>query len=307
MNGKTLSQAFMNFIDTREISEDYASQHKIYKCLDMAAAIFIRDIRLLHNTCIIPTVAGVSSYPLPPDFLDLYITDRRGRSLIKYHNGVHNSFPCLIDESEIFLAANTTPVSIPPAIAISDVTPDSLPALITGTATATGAAANGRCILADTAKNFTTLNVFPRDIVHNGADGSMGCVLDVIDDTHLGVALFGGANNDWTTADAYAIQSAAKKSLILCAPPELSGHVMTIPYICMPAPVFSDYGNWPLPDYTCNAIAAGAAALFKLPKMEYVESQAMGGLFNEELKRYKVERGIAKLKQGPSHRRERIL
>jgi hypothetical protein len=181
------------------------------------------------------------------------------------------------------------------------------PTLITGTATAAGTATNGRCILADNTKHFLTTNlVYPRDIIYNSTDQSLGIVLAVIDDTHLYCALFAGTDNDWTDADAYTIQPSSKKTLVLAMPALTAGYTIDVVYVCMPAPVYWDFAAWNFPDRTCQAIASGGASLFKIGKTEYKESQSLGALFDSEVKQYKIEMGRMKLQQGPSRRRERM-
>ena len=54
---------------------------------------------------------------------------------------------------------------------------------------------------------------------------------------------------------------------------------MYVPYVCMPSPVFSDYGFWRIDPEDCRAIAEGAAGLFKTKKREFTEASQLGGLF----------------------------
>ncbi len=308
MNGSMLRRWFYHFLDTTEANTDYAPLLKAYDCLDMAASIFVRETRVLHDAVELVSEAGRQNYALPPDFLDLYIQNHRGRFCIRYNDGENLSTPFCVTYEEIFLAALADAQESPDTFAISEIGPSGIPAAVSGTVTATTAASGGRSILTDTAKDFSTLGIFPRDTVRNAASGALGLVLEVIDAIHLAVAIFtaDGAPAGWTSGDAYTIQSATKHALVLPAPSAVSGHTLTVPYICMPRPVYTDDGVWPLSSRSCEAIAAGAAALFKLPKTEFVESQALGGLFNEEIRRLKIERGQQTLKQG-HRRRERLL
>ncbi|MEN6421323.1 MAG: hypothetical protein ABFD76_05190 [Smithella sp.] len=305
MNGKKLTQWFLDDVNQPAVDDNYASQRKIYECLDIAAGIYCRETRALKTTCTLTTVAGQQEYNLPPDFIDLYMKDNRGRFFAKYYDAVNYTWPILDSHERLFRENLTDSRDYPSYFAIKE--PTAPPALINGTATAVGAVTNGRCILEDSTKLFlTTHKVYPRDIIYNTTDGSLGIVLSVIDATHLYCALFGGTGNDWTLSDAYTIQPATERAIVLCAPSLTSGHTITVPYVCMPAPVYWDFGLWNLPARTCRAIASGAASLFKLPQSEYIESQALGKLFDEEVKQYKVELGRKALQQGPSRRRERL-
>ena len=305
MNGKKLTQEWLGFCNQTVVDDNYASQLDIYDSLDTAACIYCRETRVLRGSVDITTEAGRQNYNMPPDFIDLYMQNSAKRFFIKYSDGTNTIWPVLDSYERLFYENLTTNQDFPSYFAINDATAN--PALITGTATATGAATNGRCILTDSTKLFTTTDkVYPRDIIYNSTDGSLGVVLEVTDATHLYCALFGGTGNDWTSSDAYIIQPATKKSLVLCAPSLTAGHTITIPYVCMPAPVYWDFGAWTFPERTCRAIASGGASVFKLKKTEYKESQALGALFDAEVKLFKTEEGRRKLQQGPSRRRERM-
>jgi hypothetical protein len=305
VNGKKLTQEFLDFIDTKEVSDNYASQRRIFDCLDMSAGIYCRDTRSLHNAVSITTVAAQQNYNLPPDFIDLYLQDANGRFFIRYYDGGNTSWPTLISYDRLYRLNLTDSQDSPSHFALVD--SPTQPPLITGTATAAGVKTSGRCILTDSTKHFLTTDlVYPRDIIYNANDDSLGIVLAVIDDTHLYVALFEGAADDWTNADAYTIQPAAQKTLVLQTPSLTAGHIIHVSYVCMPAPVYWDFAAWNFPERTCRAIASGAASIFKIGKTEYKESQSLGGLFDAEIKQYKTELGRQKLQQGPSSRRERM-
>ena len=305
MNGKKLTQEFLDFIDTKGTSINYAPQRRIYECLDMAAGIYCRDTRSLHNTISLATVAAQQNYNLPLDFIDLYLQDASGNFFIKYYNGSNYSWPVLAPYEFLYRQNLTDNADCPAYFSLIDC--PTQPTLITGTATAAGAAANGRCVLTDSTKHFLTTDlVYPRDTIYNTNDDSLGIILAVIDDTHLYTALFDGTGNDWTNADAYTITPGIKKTLVLPAPSLTAGHIINVSYVCMPNPVFWDFAQWNFPERTCRAIASGAASIFKISKTEYRESQSLGSLFDAEIKQYKTEIGRQKLQQGPSSRRERM-
>ena len=307
MIGKMLTRQFLQAIDTMAMDTEYATQFKTYECLDMAAGIFFRETRLLHRSVEIKTVAGQQSYNLPADFIDLYIQDSSGRYAVRYDDGTTQSYPALRQYDDIFLDNRTDRKDYPDYFAVTEISPDDVPTLISGTASSAGTASGGRSVLEDTTKNFVTLNVQPRDMIGNDTDASVGIVLDVVSTTKLGVDLFEGTKNAWTKSDAYSIRSAIRQKMILSDPPLTSDYVITVPYVCLPAPVYWDYGVWPISDTSCRAIADGAASLFKTGKMEYVEAKALSSLFADEIRRIKMEMGMRHLKQGTGRHRRRYF
>lgn len=296
MDGKGLTQAVLDCLDASAISSLYASQRRIYECLDQAAAIFCRETMILHKTVTITTVNGIQTYDLPPDFINLYIKNRRGKHTIKYYDGSNTSWPVDVPYEDILFDNLTDYQDIPNRFTI--ISKEAAGALITGVATAAGAKANGQCTLEDTTKDFLVANkAYARDIVHNADDNSSGYILSVTDATHLVTALFAdpgqkGNSNDWQLGEDYTIQPAAQNSLYLEAPSSTAGHIITIPYVSMPNPVFSDFGFWLFPPRVCKAIAYGAASIFKVGKKEYTESAQIGGFFTAEIKTLKREIAI---------------
>lgn len=306
MNGRMLTQEFLDAIDTRELSDDYASQRKVYECLDMAAGIFCRETRHLTTSVTVPTVPGQQVYDLPPDFIDLYMQSLPGRYYIRYTAQEQVSWPVKVDYEVIYQNNRTEAEAWPNCFAITS--PRNAANLLKGTVSDACPVQDGRCILTDANRDFLNAHrVYPRDMVHNTTTGSMGIVLDVIERSQVATAIFGGSSQGFAPGDGYAIQAAAREQLWLPAPSLSTGHEIHIPYVCLPLPVFWDFGVWPFSARVCRAIAHGAAALFKTPKTEYREAQQLGAVFAEELKRYKVELGAQKLKSGTLRRRERIL
>jgi len=303
MDGIRLTQEVLDCIDTDTVSNLYANQRRIYECLDQAAAMYCRETKVLHGSVDITTVLGQQVYDLPPDFIALYLKDRRAQYFIKYSHGGDFSWPVIDSYESIFLANLTDNQDWPNRFAIIDKPASS--ALINGAATAPGALVGGQCVLSDSAKLFLTTNkVYPRDIIHNITDASSGYVLSVSAETQLVAALFGasGSGCDWTLADAYVIQPAAVKSLVLDAPSANNGDTITVPYVCMPNPVYSDYGFWRFPSRVCKAIAYGAASIFKTGKKEYSDAGQIGGFFASEIKLTRSE--IARQALYESRRRQ---
>jgi len=297
MDGKKLTLEALDNLDEVEVDDLYAVQRRIYECLDLAVGIFCRETRVLHAEVDISTDVDQQEYDLPPGFIALYMKNTRGRYFLKYDDGDNLYWPPYTTYERIWKTNLTDTKDVPNYFALRD-KPDKED-LIEGAADVAGAATGGECTLQDDSMLFTTTDrVYSRDIVHNNADGSTGYVLSVTDATHLKTALFGGSDNDWTIGDTYVIQPAAEKQIVLDAPSTTAGHTITVPYLCMPSPVYSDYGFWRLPPRACKAVAAGAAALFKLSKKEFTESAQIGGLFSAEIRRYRTERALQALQEG---------
>ncbi|MBC2712060.1 MAG: hypothetical protein HGJ94_14070 [Desulfosarcina sp.] len=304
MLGKMLLRLVLDDLDTDEVSDEYADRRKLFDCLDQAAAMFVRETGLLRATKEITTVADSQSYVLPPDFINLYVRDSMGNFYIRYTDADENdNHPCLTSYDLIFRANNTESEETPCRFAVMDQAAKS--SVITGTASSAGAQADdGSCVLTDSTKAFTGANlVYPRDVIHNTTDGSYGYVLEVTDDTHLEVALFEGTDNDFTSSDAYVIQPGSQYQLILDYPSATAGHTITVPYVCMPSPVYHDTGWWRFNPRHCRAIVSGAATLFKMPKREFSEAAQIGGLFAQEITRSRQERAVQILSRKNRNRR----
>lgn len=307
MIGQRLLQEFLDGIDTKEFSEGYLTKKRAYEYLDLAACIFVRETRALKSELEISTVEDQQEYPLPPSFIDLYMRDRNNNFFVRYVGPDATRWPVQAPEEYIWKKNYTTSVDYPAYFCIVETTTHARPE-ITGTATAAGAEAQGRCILEDTEKDFLGDNrVCPRDAIYNTTTGAAGIVLEVIDAAHLYCALFNGNEiGAWEDEDEYIIRPAAAPIFKLEAPALTSGNKITVPYISLPPPVFWEIGSWMLPERVCKAIVSGAASLFKTGKTEYKEAQSLGALFDAEVLRYKIEQGARVLKQGPSRRRERM-
>ena len=306
MDGKKLTRLVLDALDEQSISDNFADQRRIYENLDWAGAVFCAETGILRTSVDITTVADQQSYDLPPDFIKLYMKTNRGKFYLKYtYDTDQVCWAYMVSYERIFKANYTDPKNTPNNFAIIE--KEAKEDLITGTAAVNGAVDGGECTLQDDTKKFLSDDrVYPRDIIHNKADGSDGYVLSVIDDTHLKCALFDGTDNDFTSGDAYVIQPAAERQLVLEAPSKNAGHTITVPYICTPSPVFSDYSFWRLRPQSCRAIAWGAASLFKVPKRQFKESKELAGHFVAEVERVRNEQAQRILRAGFGHRGVRM-
>lgn len=298
MDGAVLKQAMLDALDEPTESNIFETDARVlYQCLDAAAVSFVRQTRCLTSSATIETVEGQQAYDLPPDFINLYLKTPSDRHYIKYSDGSVTSFPVLAQYDQIFYDHQTDEKETPRRFAVIDRT--TAPSLITGTATASGAKTGGQCTLNDKTKDFAGANlVYPRDTVHNTRDNSHGLILSVTDSNNVVTALFNGALNAWKLGDGYVIQRASTKQIYLDAPSSTSGHTITVPYVCMPGPVFSDYGFWRFPPVSCRAICYEAAFMHQNRMGDYVSADRHHILFQQEVSRIRAEDARRLLQSG---------
>jgi len=267
-----------------------------YDCLDAAALDFVRQTRILTAIADITTVEDQQVYDLPAGYIEPYLKDRPGRFVAKYNDGTYDYWPRITSFEKLYRANYEDSKDIPGRFAIRDKPTGE--SEVTGTATSAGATLAGRCILTNTEAAFeTTAEV--RDIIHNTTDESDGVVLSITDDTHLVCALFGGTDNDWTSSDAYVITPAANYQVYLDAPSATADQTLSVPYLSMPSPVYSDYDTWRFSPMSCRAICYEAGWLFSA---DYEEGLArfenLHNLYLEEIIRVNRETALKRLQGG---------
>lgn len=273
-----------------------ADQKFFYDCMDNAAVDFVRQTYCLKDEVVITTVEDGQNYDLPRNFITLYLKNQNRRLVGKYSDGTTTRFPVCTSYEKIFCGDETDSKDWPDRFGIIDKKDKSDP--VEGTADAAGAASGGECVLQDDSATFTN-TVSVRDIVHNKTDGSSGVVLAVTDDTHLKIALFGGTDNDISESDAYLIIPKINYQVVLEAPAETAGYTLVLPYICMPDPVYSDYGFWRIPSRSCRAICFEAAFLYKVDyDFDAKRDAHLRALFMEEIKQLKIEKARHVLQGG---------
>lgn len=269
---------------------------ELFSALDAAATDFVRQTKLLTSEVDITTTEDGQEYDLPPDFIALYVRDAARRLVGKFYDGSTTTWPVLTTYEKIFRANKTDSKAVPTSFAIRDM--PTLNANITGTATAAGAAVGGECILTASGASFSG-NANVRDIIHNTLDRSTGRVLAVTDDTHLVTTLFNGGADAWAENDTYVIKPAVQKQLVLEAPAETAGYTLTLPYLCMPAPVFSDFSSWRFEPRSCLAVCHEAAYLFQMHhKHDPRKDATLHNLFLQEIRRIKIEKAGQLLQGG---------
>lgn len=234
MDGLDLRRRLASLLN-EDSDSGWLDEQTSYDLFYDAAVEFVDRTGCLRSSQSITTVAEQAEYNLEPDFLRLYIKNKSGNFYVKYNDGSNDTFPTWKDYEDIFYENNDDSVPTPDKFTIIDA---DLPSQVTGSATADGAESGGQCIL--NGAGFG--DVEAGAIIHNTTDDSSGVVLSKTSAAILVTALFGGTNNDWTSADTYIIQPAGRYQLILDPPPSTASHTITVPYIQRPAPVYSDYG-----------------------------------------------------------------
>lgn len=266
-----------------------ADHYFYYECLDKAAEEFIRATYILKSSVDLTMVADQQIYALPADFVHLYAKQAMSDRYVGRYTSVAGSvaWPVLTSQEKIF-TRNKTTSETPLAFTILDPADPGDPA--TATTTAAGAATGGECVLTDAAADFTTDAVAARWRVQNLTDGSHGIVLSAPSATTLRTALFGGTNNAWAEGDSYVLTPYPVRRLQLEAPAPEDGATLTLPYLCLPAPVFSEIGRWRIPRESVRAICREAAYQFQ---QEFDRDSKLDGHLHQdflaEISRVKTE------------------
>ncbi len=245
----------------------------------------IGRVNLLTTTDTLTTEASTINYTLNYNFLKLYMVDSQNRYFVKYYDGTSYYFIYFKSYESMFLSNNTTDVAIPDSFSIMDATPL---ARITGAATATAALSNGEATLTSTTSNFT--NAEAGDTIHNTTDSSHGVIISKTSTTILITVLYDGTNNYWTSGDAYIIVPAHRYKLILDPPPLTAGHIVTVPYVFRPDPVYSasittGYRGYPIPDDYESSIVKYAAWLYKYRDREPQYADALYKYWDDDLRK----------------------
>lgn len=299
MDGKSLSREVLVNLGLSESDLILVDQTKVYRALDQAAKDFCRLVEALTSEASITTVAGEQVYDLPPDFLKPYVRGRSQRLLARYDRGGDLvDWPRLVSYQNLFLA-DLGSQEVPARFALRD--RQRPPDVLTGTAGAESSlAVDGEAILHDPGADFSTWH--PRDQIHNTSRDTSGLVLEVVDATHVRCALFPAGRAGFVTGDRYRLLSASGRELVLEGPALSSGHVLTLPYVCLPNPLYSELSSWRLADTSCLAIAGEAAFLYQVAAPGLKPNPALHALYQGEVQRLKIERAQECLHSG---RRER--
>ncbi len=205
---------------------------------------FCKETKALHSSQTITTLASTTSYDLNPDFLEIYSTKgfRDEDKVIKLYDGTNYYWPTWKPYAETFYHNDSTDVAIPTNFSIIDSTPETR---LTGTAGASSTNSGGESTLTIS----DTSSCYAGDMVMNTTNSYLGIVLNVASSTTLTTAMFDVSDRsssyaNWTSGDGYLIQPRSRFKLVLDPPPSTTGYTITIPYLQLPPPVYSDYGSY---------------------------------------------------------------
>ena len=233
MDGRTLSVELRQMLSENSTGT-WLDDKTTYDYLYEAALATADRTNAFTTTQTITTVISDIDYLLEPDFLKLQLSDSENKPYVKYVQGTNTHFIYHDEYTNIILGNNTTSVLIPDRFTITDAP---LASRISGTATSDGASANQESTLTDSTAPFTLVKV--GDTVYNSTDGSNGVVMAITSTSAIVTALYGGTNNDWTSADAYVIIPQGRFQIVFDPPPSTAGHTVTVYYVQRPAPVYS--------------------------------------------------------------------
>ena len=154
---------------------------------------------------------------------------------------------------------------------------------ITGTASSDGTAnAGGKCLLT-TAEDLS--DVGPGDTVHNLTDGSDGVVISVATSATANVALFGGTDNEWDSGDSFVIRPGARYQIVLAEPIE-DAKTITVPYVQIPNPVYTDWDVYRFPKQYTTALVKYAYWAYKYRDKEPNMADAMYKYWDRQVRTY---------------------
>lgn len=258
IDGKSISRSLREILNESSTSA-YIDAKTSYDYLYKAAQEFIKRTTCCTTTQSITTVASQEDYNLNSNFMGLYLQDDRGEFFIRYSDGTTTLEPLFKPYAQVIYDNDETETSQPHEFTIFD-DPTNF-ARITGTTTSAGASSAGEATLTDSAAPFANVN--DGDTVHNTSDGSMGVVLSKTSSSALVCALFDGTDDDWTNGDAYVIQPQNRFMLRMVPVPSTAGHTITVYHIERPAPVYSDYGIYRIPQEHEMALVLYASWLYK--------------------------------------------
>jgi hypothetical protein len=259
MTGQALSRALRDQL-LENVSSGFINSRTSYAYLYEAICNFNKRTHLSTSSQTITIVPGTTAYTLNPDFVAVSLLNDTNEPLVKWTYSGSDTFIYPILESTVTLQDSTATASVAQAYYINDAP---AAANVTGTATSTNVQANSEAKLTDTAAAFASVSV--GDEIFDTTDGSDGYVVDVIDGTNLYAALFSDSNGPncyFTSGDAYIIVPQPRYQINI-TPLPASVATLTIPYIQLPAPVYSPYRNYKLNNQYAGTITKYAAFLYK--------------------------------------------
>jgi len=260
MDGFTLRRELRELLAEPDGSS-WLNNRTDYDFLHQAAIEFVMRTECLTASQTITTVADQAAYTLNSDFMGLYLKDRSNRFYVQFYACAQTNIVYFKDYEDVVYDNNTVAARIPNAFTIIESPTDTTN--ITGVTTSAGASSNGECTLTKSTATFITSGVTVGDKVYNTTDGSNGYVMAVTSETALVTALFEGSVNEWGSGDAFIIIPKSRYQIVFDPMTSDVGDTVTIKYIQSPAPVYSDYRKYRIPDRYKNVLVQYACFLYK--------------------------------------------
>lgn len=278
MDGKDLYRRLAHILD-EDTDSPWLDERSSYDHLYEAAKEWVDRTGCLTSTQTITTSTSGQSFDLNPDFLRLAVKDSDEDYIIRVSDGSTFQNIKFKRYDDIFVANKDDNVAWPTGFSIHDNTNASR---VTGTANTAGDATGGKSLLSTT-EDLT--DVGPGDIVHNITDGSDGVVISTPSDNSAYTALFGGTDNEWDSSDSFIIQPGARYKLTLMEPIE-DAKTITVPYIQVPDPVYTDYDVYRFPSQYTTALVKYAFWAYKYRDKEPNIGDAMYQYWDQQVRKY---------------------
>jgi hypothetical protein len=282
-------QSRLNQLLSESVGSYWVDKKTGFDFLFEAAKDFAKEVKSIHDTQTITTVAGTLDYRLKPNFMEILTQDGYGNKIVPLDNSGERSWLKRVGYGKI-LYENTTTPSTPTEFAITDAPVDSR---ITGTTTSAGVSSGGESILTDASASFiTTVNI--GDSVVNPTSGKyyVGTVLSVSSNTALVTAMFNISSSQssyasWGIGDTYYIEPHASYTLVISPPPSTTGTTITLSYLCFPNPVYSDYGSYSFATGYEEALLKYAVWLYKYRDTKANQGDALYRYYDQQLRKAK--------------------
>jgi len=278
MDGKDLNRRLAALLD-EDTDSSWLDERSTYDYIYEAALEWVDRTSCLTSTQTITTAASGQSYDLNPDFLRCAVRDDDEDYIIRISDGTTTQNTKQKLYGDVFTANSTTNVAWPSGFSIKD---NSNASQVSGTASTAGDATGGKSLLT-TSEDLS--DVGPGDTVHNVTDDSDGVVISVPTDNTAYVALFGGTDNEWDLGDSFIIQPGARYQLVLKEPIE-DAKTITIPYVQVPAPVYTDYDVYRFPKQYATALVKYAYWAYKYRDQERNMADAMYQYWDRQVRKY---------------------
>lgn len=262
MDGRSMLRLVRELLNEKSDSS-FLNNRFTFDLLYIAAKEFNYRTGLLTATQSITTVANQTAYTLDGDFMALWLRDESNRLFIKFNDGTDDHFISFRPYWKTILHDQDTSIAVPAYFSLKD--DDTLDSQISGAANADGTNSGGETTLSVATAKFADST--PGDIVHNtkATHDYHGIVTEVTSTTALKTAMFDedGDYQDWADTDTFIIQPKGRMSLVLDPPCSADSKTITVYYLALPKPVYTDYGVYRFAYNYAEALCMYAAWLYK--------------------------------------------